>query len=182
MRREKQKRRRGGIYHKIQIDLTFNSNHREKSKLSHDQTRYIYETNTIALGDTSINVDDIVETVNHFRCIDLMIERSNFALSEAFIKQVHAWLKSGTSDWRKDWFKVGEYKKLPNEAGGHETTLPEHVAKEIHLLLDRYNAIEKKTLDDIIDFHVRFELIHPFQDGNGRVGRLVMFKPTFLTL
>ncbi|MDY0289524.1 MAG: Fic family protein [Sphaerochaeta sp.] len=176
LKEEKQKRRRGGIYHKIQIDLTFNSNHMEGSKLSHDQTRYIYETNTIGLEGTSINVDDIVETANHFRCIDHMIDRSNFALGEPFIKQLHALLKNGTSDSRKDWFEVGEYKKLPNEIGGHETTLPEHVAKEIRLLLDAYDAKKKKTLDDIIDFHVRFERIHPFQDGNGRVGRLIMFK------
>ena len=176
LKEEKQSRLHGGIYHKIQVDLTFNSNHMEGSKLTHDQTRYIYETNTIGLEGTPINVDDIVETANHFRCIDLMIDRSNFTLGETFIKQLHALLKNGTSDSRKDWFGVGEYKKQPNEAGGHETTSPEHVAKEIRLLLDAYNAIAKKTLDDIIDFHVRFELIHPFQDGNGRVGRLIMFK------
>lgn len=176
LREEKQSRRHGGIYHKIQVDLTFNSNHMEGSKLSHEQTRYIYETNTIGLEGSTINVDDIVETANHFRCIDLMIDRSSFTLGEPFIKQLHALLKSGTSDSRKDWFEVGEYKKLPNEIGGHETTVPEHVEKEIRTLLAAYNAKEKKTLDDIIDFHVRFELIHPFQDGNGRVGRLIMFK------
>lgn len=156
--------------------MSFNSNHMEGSKLTHDQTRYIYETNTIGLEDTSINVDDILETVNHFRCIELVIDRANFTLSESFIKQLHALLKNGTSDSRKDWFAVGEYKKLPNEVGGRETTLPEQVAKEICSLLDAYNAIEKKTLDDIIDFHVRFELIHPFQGDNGRIGRLIMFK------
>lgn len=156
--------------------LTYNSNHMEGSKLTQEQTRYIYETNTIGPGDPSINVDDIVETANHFRCIDLMIDRANFTLSEAFIKQSHALLKNGTSDSRKDWFAVGEYKKLPNEVGGEETTLPEHVSQEIRSLLHAYNAIEMKTLDDIIDFHVRFETIHPFQDGNGRVGRLIMFK------
>lgn len=176
LKEEKQSKHQGGIYHKVQVDLTFNSNHMEGSKLTHDQTRYIYETNTIGLQDIAINVDDIVETTNHFRCIDLMIDRANFTLSEAFIKQLHALLKNGTSDSRKDWFAVGEYKKLPNEVGGSETVLPEQVAKEIRSLLNAYHAIEKKTLDDIIDFHVRFELIHPFQDGNGRVGRLIMFK------
>jgi len=148
----------------------------EGSKLTHDQTRYIYETNTIGLEDTSINVDDIMETANHFLCINLMIDRANFTLSEAFIKQLHALLKNGTSDSRNNWFAVGEYKKLPNEVGGHGTTAPEQAAEDIRSLLDAYNAIERKTLDDIIDFHVRFELIHPFQDGNGRVGRLIMFK------
>lgn len=176
LKKEKQSKLHGGIYHKIQVDLTYNSNHMEGSKLTHEQTRYIYETNTIGPGDPSINVDDIVETANHFRCIDLMIDRANFVLSEAFIKQSHALLKSGTSDSRKAWFAVGEYKKLPNEVGGEETTLPEHVAQEIRSLLHAYNAIEYKTLDDIIDFHVHFETIHPFQDGNGRVGRLIMFK------
>jgi len=176
LKKEKQSKRHGGIYHKIQVDLTFNSNHMEGSKLTHDQTRYIYETNTIGLEDTSINVDDIIETANHFRCINLMIDRANFTLSEAFIKQLHALLKNGTSDRGKDWFAVGEYKKLPNEVGGHGTTAPEQATEDIRSLLDAYNAIERKTLDDIIDFHVRFELIHPFQDGNGRVGRLIMFK------
>ena len=178
LKEEKQSKHQGGIYHKVQghVDLTFNSNHMEGSKLTHDQTRYIYETNTIGLQDIAINVDDIVETTNHFRCIDLMIDRANFTLSEAFIKQLHALLKNGTSDSRKDWFAAGEYKKLPNEVGGSETVLPGQVAKEIRSLLNAYNAIERKTLDDIIDFHVRFELIHPFQDGNGRVGRLIMFK------
>ncbi|MBI9093343.1 MAG: Fic family protein [Sphaerochaeta sp.] len=176
LKEEKRDKRHGGIYHKIQIDLTFNSNHIEGSQLTHEQTRYMYETNTIGLEDTYINVDDIVETTNHFRCIDLMIDRANFTLSEPFIKQLHSLLKNGTSDCRKEGFAVGEYKKLPNEVGGNVTTLPENVSNEIRLLLDAYHAIDKKTLDDIIDFHVRFELIHPFQDGNGRVGRLIMFK------
>jgi Fic family protein len=176
LKEEKQSKRHGGIYHKIMVDLTFNSNHMEGSKLTHDQTRYIYETNTIGPGETPLNVDDIVETVNHFRCIELMIDRANFTLNETFIKQLHALLKSGTSDSRKDWFALGEYKKLPNEVGGRETSLPEQVTKEMHSLLYSYNAIQNKSLDDIIDFHVRFEIIHPFQDGNGRVGRLIMFK------
>ena len=166
----------GGLYHKIQIDLTYNSNHIEGSRLTHDQTRYIFETNTIGVDDDPVNVDDIVETVNHFRCIDLLINQANYKLSEAFIKQLHFVLKTGTSDSRKPWFNVGDYKRLENEVGGLPTTLPKNVAVEIKALLKEYNSINTKTLDDIIDFHYRFEKIHPFQDGNGRVGRLIMFK------
>jgi len=166
----------GGIYHKVQIDLTYNSNHIEGSRLTHDQTRYIFETNTIGFPTESMNVDDIIETANHFKCIDMIIARSKFALSESFIKELHRTLKSGTSDWRRGWFAVGDYKRLPNEVGGKETTLPEKVPSEMRELLATYNAVQGKTLDEIIDFHVRFESIHPFQDGNGRVGRLIMFK------
>lgn len=166
----------GGIYHKIQIDLTYNSNHIEGSKLTHDQTRYIFETNTIGAPDGALNVDDIVETANHFKCIDMIIEQAKYMLSETFIKQLHRELKSGTSDSRKDWFAVGAYKKLPNEVGGNDTTAPENVAAELSALLSEYNKTKEKTLDDIIAFHVAFEKIHPFQDGNGRVGRLIMFK------
>lgn len=167
----------GGIYHKIQIDLTYNSNHIEGSKLTHDQTRYIFETNTIgASKNEALNVDDIVETANHFKCIDMVIEQANYALSESFIKQLHKTLKNGTSDSRKDWFAVGDYKKLPNEVGGNQTVLPENVSKEMGNLLNRYNKTKEKTLEEIIDFHVKFESIHPFQDGNGRIGRLIMFK------
>ncbi len=166
----------GGLYHKIQIDMTYNSNHIEGSRLTHDQTRYIFETNTIGVEEDSVNVDDIVETVNHFRCIDLLIDQANYKLSEAFIKQLHFVLKTGTSDSRKNWFNVGDYKRLENEVGGMPTTLPAKVAGEIKALLKDYNLINTKTLDDIIDFHYRFEKIHPFQDGNGRVGRLIMFK------
>jgi Fic family protein len=166
----------GGLYHKIQIDMTYNSNHIEGSRLTHDQTRYIFETNTIGVEEDSVNVDDIVETVNHFRCIDLLIDQANYKLSEAFIKQLHFVLKTGTSDSRKNWFNLGDYKRLENEVGGMPTTLPAKVAGEIKALLKDYNLINTKTLDDIIDFHYRFEKIHPFQDGNGRVGRLIMFK------
>ena len=166
----------GGIYHKIQIDLTYNSNHIEGSRLSHDQTRYIFETNTIGVQDGSINVDDIVETANHFKCIDLVIEQAEYSLSESFIKQLHMILKSGTSDSRKAWFAVGDYKRFENEVGGNITTKPEDVKKEIRSLLKEYNSGREKTLRDILDFHYRFERIHPFQDGNGRVGRLIMFK------
>lgn len=166
----------GGIYHKIQIDLTYNSNHIEGSRLSHDQTRYIFETNTIGVQDGSINVDDIVETANHFKCIDLVIEQAEYSLSESFIKQLHMILKSGTSDSRKAWFAVGDYKRFENEVGGNITTKPEDVQKEIRKLLKEYNSGREKALRDILDFHYRFERIHPFQDSNGRVGRLIMFK------
>lgn len=166
----------GGIYHKIQIELTYNSNHIEGSRLTHDQTRYIFETNTIGVQDASMNVDDIIETSNHFHCIDQIIEGANYQLSESFIKQLHFILKSGTSDSRKAWFAVGDYKRFENEVGGNATTKPENVAKEIKKLLQKYNKEKKKTLQQIIEFHYEFERIHPFQDGNGRVGRLIMFK------
>ena len=176
LKEEKKDKRHGGIYHRVQVDLTYNSNHIEGSRLTHDQTRYIFETNTIGIVDETVRVDDIIETTNHFRCIDFIIDKANANLSETLIKQIHYLLKSGTSDSRKDWFAVGEYKKLPNEVGGMDTTMPEEVSKEIKNLLAWYNAIENVTLEDIIEFHVRFEKIHPFQDGNGRVGRLIMFK------
>lgn len=173
---EKKSHRTGGIYHKVQIDLTYNSNHIEGSCLTHDQTRYIYETNTIGFENEAVNVDDIVETVNHFRCIDTVIDKAESRLSEKLIKELHRILKSGTADSRKEWFAVGEYKKYPNEVGGRETVLPENVADEMKKLIDDYNKTSHKTLEDIIEFHWKFESIHPFQDGNGRVGRLIMFK------
>ena len=176
LKEEKKAKLRGGIYHRVQIDLTYNSNHIEGSRLTHDQTRYIYETNTIGIVDEAVRVDDIIETTNHFRCIDFIIDKANASLSETIIKQLHYLLKSGTSDSRKDWFVVGEYKRLPNEVGGMDTTMPEEVAEEIKSLLTWYNSLKNVTLEDIIEFHVRFEKIHPFQDGNGRVGRLIMFK------
>ena len=176
LKREKDAALKGGIYHKIQIDLTYNSNHIEGSKLTHDQTRYIFETKTLGVTDTAIKVDDIVETVNHFRCIDLIIEGAHTKLTESFIKQLHFILKSGTTDSQKSWFRVGDYKQLENEVGGTETTKPAEVAGAIKALLKEYNSKSKITFDDILDFHVRFESIHPFQDGNGRVGRLIMFK------
>ena len=168
-------RMKGGIYHKTQIDLTYNSNHIEGSRLSHEQTRYIFETNTIGVTQEAVNVNDIVETVNHFRCIDLIIEHATDALSIDFIKELHKVLKTGTSDSRKDWFAVGDYKRLPNEVGGEETCPPEQVAERMEeMLADYLNS--KRQFEDILDLHVRFERIHPFQDGNGRVGRLIMFK------
>lgn len=176
LQEEKRTKYAGGIYHKTQIDLTYNSNHIEGSRLTHDQTRYIFETNTIGVENEVLNVDDVIETSNHFRCIDLIIDHAASTLSEHFIKKLHHILKTGTSDSRKDWFAVGEYKRLPNEVGGMQTSLPEEVADRMKALLSDYNAVPKKTLDDILDFHVRFERIHPFQDGDGRVGRLIMFK------
>ena len=176
LKREKDAGLKGGIYHKIQIDLTYNSNHIEGSKITHDQTRFIFETKTIGITGKAVKVDDIVETVNHFRCIDLIIEGAHTKLSESLIKQLHFILKSGTTDSQKSWFRVGEYKQLENEVGGSETTKPAEVAAAIKALLKEYNSKSKITFDDILDFHVRFEAIHPFQDGNGRVGRLIMFK------
>lgn len=166
----------GGIYHKTQINLTYNSNHIEGSRLSHDQTRYIFETNTIGLENEVLNVDDILETANHFRCIDMIIDHAKDVLSEKFIKELHFVLKNGTSDSRKEWFVVGDYKKIPNEVRGMNTTLPEEVAQRMKELLKEYNDKKEKSFEDILDFHVRFERIHPFQDGNGRVGRLILFK------
>ena len=156
--------------------MTYNSNHIEGSRLSHEQTRYIYETNTIGVDDKTINVDDVVETVNHFRCIDLMIDMADKKLTEKLIKQFHMILKTGTSDSRKGWFAVGDYKKLENEVGNLETTHPENVKEELQKLLNDYNAKKLKKLDDLLEFHYQFERIHPFQDGNGRVGRLILFK------
>jgi Fic family protein len=166
----------GGIYHKTQIELTYNSNHIEGSRLTHDQTRYIFETNTIGVENGVLNVDDVIETANHFRCIDMIIDHAKAALTEKLIKKLHLTLKIGTSDSRKDWFAVGDYKKLPNEVGGRDTALPEEVADKMKALLTEYNAKKAKTFEDILDFHVKFERIHPFQDGDGRVGRLIMFK------
>ena len=166
----------GGIYHKVQIELTYNSNHIEGSRLTHDQTRYIYETNTIGVSNEPYNVDDIVETANHFRCIDMIIDQASYVLTEKLMKQLHSVLKNGTSDGRKNWFVVGDYKKLPNEVGGMETTPPEQVGFEIKELLRYYNSSKSRSMDEIIDFHVKFERIHPFQDGNGRIGRLILFE------
>lgn len=176
LKREKDSGLKGGIYHRTQIDLTYNSNHIEGSRLTHEQTRYIFETNTIGFEGESIRIDDIIETTNHFRCIDFIIERAEERLTEKIIKELHKMLKANTSDSRKEWFAVGEYKHLPNEVGGNETTAPENVHSEMQTLLKEYNSIKQKSLEDIIDLHHRFECIHPFQDGNGRVGRLIMFK------
>lgn len=176
LREEKEASLKGGIYHRTQIDLTYNSNHIEGSRLSHDQTRFIFETNTLGITEESINVDDIVETLNHFRCIDHIIDKAQEKITEAFIKDLHKILKTGTSDSSKSWFNVGEYKRLPNEVGDVETCPPDKVHSMMKDLLKEYNLKKSKSLEDIIDFHQQFEAIHPFQDGNGRVGRLIMFK------
>lgn len=176
LRKEKSTKLKGGIYHKTQVNLTYNSNHIEGSKLTEEQTRHIFETNTIGIDNSNVNVDDIIETSNHFRCIDFVIDNATEELSEKMIKELHFILKIGTSDSRKDWFNVGNYKKRPNEVAGEETTQPNNVSKEIKTLLNNYNSKTTKSLEDIIDFHYNFEKIHPFQDGNGRVGRLIMLK------
>lgn len=166
----------GGIYHKTQIELTYNSNHIEGSSLTHEQTRYIFETNTIGVETGNLNVDDVIETANHFRLVSLIIDNAKSMLTEEFIKGLHLILKNGTSDSRKDWFTIGDYKKLPNEVGGMNTVIPEEVSGRMKELLNEYNAKEEISIEDILDFHVKFEKIHPFQDGNGRVGRMIMFK------
>ena len=176
LQKEKASKYSGGIYHKTQIDLTYNSNHMEGSRLTHDQTRFIFETNTIGIENEVVNVDDIIETTNHFRCIDMIIDHVKTELNEKFIKELHFILKSGTSDSKKDWFAVGDYKKFPNEVGNMKTPLPEEVDNLMKDLLKEYNSKKEKTFEDILDFHVQFEKIHPFQDGNGRIGRLIMFK------
>lgn len=175
--REKAAKMKGGIYHRVQVDLTYNSNHIEGSQLTHDQTRMIFETRTFSvLENETVRVDDIIETANHFRCIDYIIDNAMAPLSVGLIKQIHRMLKENTSDSRNEWFAVGDYKRLPNEVGGIETTPPEHVAHDMKELLSWYKQVEKKDEECIIEFHQRFEMIHPFQDGNGRVGRLIMFK------
>ncbi|MBR2029884.1 MAG: Fic family protein [Clostridia bacterium] len=176
LKEEKSSKISGGIYHKVQVDLTYNSNHIEGSRLSHDQTRYIFETNTIGVENDAIFVDDVVETANHFRCIDMVIDNAKKALTESFIKELHYVLKSGTTDSRKECFAVGDYKRKPNQFGGNATTLPQNVAKEMKKIIVDYNDKKEKTFDDLLDFHHKFENIHPFQDGNGRVGRLILFK------
>ncbi len=175
LREEKDNRMKGGIYHRTQIDLTFNSNHIEGSRLSKEQTRFIFETNTLGITTESTRIDDIIETINHFRCIDYIIDHAIDKITETHIKQLHLILKTNTSDSQKKWFAVGDYKKLANEVGGNDTTHHQDVHKKIKKLVSNYNAKKNIEFDDILDFHVEFERIHPFQDGNGRIGRLVMF-------
>jgi len=176
LQREKDAKIKGGIYHKLQIDMTYNSNHIEGSKLTHDETRFIYETRTIGVIKGMVNVDDIIETVNHFRCIDTVIDNAKSKLNESFIKQLHLILKNGTNDATQPWFMVGGYKLMPNEVGDRKTTAPEKVKEAMRNLLSWYNEKENITIEDIIEFHKDFEYIHPFQDGNGRIGRLIMLK------
>lgn len=175
LREERECRLRGGIYHRTQIELTYSSNHIEGSRLTKEQTRYIFETNTLGITTENTRIDDIMETVNHFRCIDYIIEHAMDKITEYHIKHLHKMLKNNTSDSQKEWFAVGEYKRLANEVGGEETAQPCDVARYMKTLLMEYYAIKRVSLKDILDFHVRFERIHPFQDGNGRVGRLLMF-------
>ena len=177
LRLEKKNQIKGGIYHKLMIDLTFHSNHMEGNELTHDETRYIFETRTIGIEkNTSKKVDNIVETMNHFAAIDRVIDFANYPLSGAFIKELHGILKSNTVDSRLPYFVVGDYKKMPNEVGGLETTRPRLVGPEMKKLLSQYSKKESHSLEEIMEFHVQFERIHPFQDGNGRVGRLIAFK------
>ena len=177
LKEQKEMGLKGNLYHNTQIIFAYNTNHIEGSKLTEDQTRYIYETNTILFdGKTVVSVDDILETANHFKLVDYMLSIANEELTEEMIKEFHKILKEGTLESRKEWFNVGEYKKLANEAGNMQTTLPKNVQRDMIKLLEWYNDLEKVTINEIIEFHVRFERIHPFQDGNGRVGRIIMFK------
>lgn len=177
LKEQKDAHMKGGIYHRTQVELTYNSNHIEGSRLTKEQTRYIFETRTVGvLADEAVRVDDIIETTNHFRCIDYIIDHALDPLTESMIKQLHAMLKTATADALHPWFAVGEYKRLPNEVGGMSTVQPEEVASAMRQLLRDYRAKRRVQLEDVLDFHHRFESIHPFQDGNGRVGRLVMFK------
>jgi len=175
LREEKNIKLKGGIYHRTQIDLTYNSNYIEGSRLTKEQTRFIFETNTLGITNENTRIDDILETVNHFRCIDYIIDHADEKITESHIKQLHLLLKSNTSGSQKPWFAVGDYKRLANEIGGEKTVLPEDVHKQMKALIADFNAKKQVNLDDILDFHVHFERIHPFQDGNGRVGRLIMF-------
>lgn len=172
---EKSTKISGGLYHELQIRMTYNSNHIEGSKLTEEQTRYIFETNTLNVGE-NVPVDDIFETVHHFKAIDYVIDMANETLSEDIIKMLHYILKHDTKDSNLDYFKVGDYKLKPNMVGGRETTHPKNVEKKMKLLLYNYNNLKNVTIEDIIEFHLNFERIHPFQDGNGRVGRLIALK------
>lgn len=177
LREQKKMRLKGNLYHNTQISFAYNTNHIEGSKLTEDQTRYIYETNTILFEkETVANIDDILETANHFKLVDYMLEVADKRLTEEIIKKFHKILKEGTMDSQKEWFNVGEYKKLANEAGSMKTSSPKQTPKNMNKLMEWYNSLEKVTIDDIIEFHARFEKIHPFQDGNGRVGRMIAFK------
>lgn len=178
LREQKSMRLKGNLYHVTQVIFAYNTNHIEGSTLTEEQTRYIYETNTIFLenGNEQANVDDIIETVNHFKLVDYMLDVANNSLTANMIKEFHKILKTGTSDERKSWFNVGEYKKLENEVAGNKTTKPEDVEDAVNNLLEKYNLLNEITIETIIKFHKDFETIHPFQDGNGRVGRIIMFK------
>lgn len=177
LREQKEMKLKGNLYHQTQVSFAYNTNHIEGSTLTEDQTRYIFETNTILFeGDTVAKVDDILETANHFKLVDYMLDVADKKLTEKMIKEFHKILKDGTSDSRVEWFNVGEYKKLANEAGNMQTSLPKNVVKDMAKLMEWYNSLKKITIKEIIEFHYRFERIHPFQDGNGRVGRIIAFK------
>lgn len=176
LREEKKIKLKGGIYHQTQVRFAYNSNHIEGSKLTEEQTQYIYETNTIGLDKEPANIDDIIETVNHFQCFDYILDCAQDNLTENIIKKIHLILKSNTSDSRLEWFNVGDYKQRSNMVGDIKTTQPGRVKKDIQKLLLEYNQLDNISFNDIIDFHYYFEKIHPFQDGNGRVGRLIIFK------
>lgn len=177
LREQKNMKLKGNLYHNTQITFAYNTNHIEGSKLTEDQTRYIYETNTLlAEKDTITDIDDILETANHFKLVDYMLDIADKKLTENMIKEFHRILKEGTSDGRKDWFVVGDYKKLSNEVGGLKTTEPKNVERDMKKLLEWYDSLEQVTIKEIIEFHAKFEKIHPFQDGNGRVGRIIVFK------
>jgi Fic family protein len=174
---EKHNRFHGGLYHKTQVSLTYNSNRIEGSRLSEEQTRYIFETRTIGFKDEeAVSVDDIIETTNHFVAFDYLLDTLHQPLSAPIIKEFHRILKSGTADALKSWFSVGNWKKLPNEVGGAVTTKPENVETDIEQLNEWYLNKGNITFETIVEYHYRFEKIHPFQDGNGRVGRLIMFR------
>ena len=175
LREQKEAKMKGGIYQRIQIDMTYNSNHIEGSRLTKEQTRYIFETNTLGITTETTNIDDIMETVNHFRCIDYVIDHATDKITETHVKQLHLLLKTNTSDSRKSWFALGDYKRLANAVGEEETVQPKDVHSKMKSLLAEYNSKKKASFDDLLDFHVQFEHIHPFQDGNGRVGRLLLF-------
>lgn len=177
LREQKNMKLKGNLYHNTQITFAYNTNHIEGSKLTEDQTRYIYETNTLlAEKDSVTDLDDILETANHFKLVDYMLDIADKKLTENMIKEFHRILKEGTSDGRKDWFVVGDYKKLSNEVGGLKTTEPKNVERDMKKLLEWYDSLEQVTIKEIIEFHAKFEKIHPFQDGNGRVGRIIAFK------
>ncbi len=174
LQKEKSVKLSGGLYHQTQVKLTYNSNHIEGSKLTEDQTRFIFETKTLGDIGTNIPLDDVIETNNHFRCIDYVIDNANEQLSEDLILTLQLYLKEGTEHSKQ--FGAGKYKTMPNVVGGNDTTLPEDVSKEMKELLSWYNKIKTPSFEDIVEFHYRFERIHPFQDGNGRIGRLIAFK------
>lgn len=177
LREQKEMGLKGNLYHNTQIMFSYNTNHIEGSKLTEEQTRYIFETNTILFeGGTVASVDDILETANHFKLVDYMLDIADQNLTEDIIKKFHKILKEGTMDSRKEWFNVGDYKKLANEAGNMKTSSPKQTPKDIQKLMEWYNSLPKVTIKEIIEFHARFEKIHPFQDGNGRVGRIIAFK------